>query len=91
MMDMEWAWDGDGEHEPIDDALRTLPPGEEAMFLSNAGNDEQALNDMLSAVRKRYIHMFVSPGRKLIQATGLVKITETGQIELTNAMLHGHP
>lgn len=87
MMDMDWEWGEDGEHEPnIDDALKTLPPGEEAMFLSNAGNDEEALNDMLSSVRKQYVYSLVFPGSKLTRATVLVKITETGRIELTNAM-----
>lgn len=45
------GWEPD-EPNPLDSAMRTIPPGEEGMFLSNAGSEVDVLHELVQqAVR----------------------------------------
>ncbi len=43
-----WDLSGFGVDTSIDDAMGTIPPGEEAMFLSHAGSEEDVIREMLN-------------------------------------------
>ena len=38
----------------VDDAMTSVPPGEEAIFLSNAGSEQDLLMDIFNSVGHRY-------------------------------------
>lgn len=41
----------------MDSAFNTLPPGEEGLFLSHAGSEEDILRDIIDgSARSKYVH-----------------------------------
>ena len=38
-----------------DSAFQTLPPGQEALFMSHSGGDEELLDDIMGQYRPRYV------------------------------------